>query len=225
MNTRNALHIGLALITLVTLGAACADDQDDGTMADSNTSNATGSGDTTAHTTADTGVGDMMDTDATDTDTSGVTTATAGTEDLEMQAEDFTCIQDWERVRRFRITNLLGHLDEALEVANSSDGGVYPVGTIIQLVPAEAMVKRREGWSPETNDWEFFFLEPTADGTHIVTRGSTDVVNAFGGNCLDCHAKAEPQWDFVCEQDHGCDPIPLGEDLINTLQDSDPRCP
>jgi len=79
-------------------------------------------------------------------------------ENLEMQAGDFECIQDWGKINNFFITNKLGHLEEALAVAHSSDGGEYPVGTIIQLVPIEAMVKRAKGWNPQTNDWEFFFL-------------------------------------------------------------------
>src|SRR5688500_17880559 len=66
-------------------------------------------------------------------------------EDLDMKAEDFTCITDWDRVRMFRITNLLGHKEQALRIANANEGGDYPVGTVIQLVWFEAMVKRRPG--------------------------------------------------------------------------------
>lgn len=162
--------------------------------------------------------------EATDAaDTSG-TTGVVG-EDLDMTPEDFVCVLDWDLVRRFRITNLLGHLDEALAVAESPDGGVYPVGTVIQLIPGEAMVKRATGWSPETNDWEFFSLATSADGTEILARGATRVVNQFGGNCFGCHSAAEPQWDLVCETDHGCAPLPIGPDVIEMLQNGDPRCP
>ena len=145
-------------------------------------------------------------------------------EDFDPVAADFECLTNWEKVRRFRITNPLGRLDEALAVANEPAGGVYPVGTIIQLEPGEAMVKRGAGFSPETNNWEFFSLSASADGTEIVQRGTAEVNNMFGGNCLDCHAKAQPQFDFVCEQSHGCDPLPIGEEIINTLQETDPRC-
>ena len=110
-------------------------------------------------------------------------------------------------------------------MANSPTGGIYPPGTVIQLIPTEAMVKREQGWAPETNDWEFFALEVDADGTSIAARGTTEVVNAFNGNCFDCHAKAAPQWDLVCEDSHGCDPLPIGDDIIESLQDADPRCP
>lgn len=84
-------------------------------------------------------------------------------QDLEMQAEDFECIQNWDKINNFFITNKLGHLEEALVVANSAEGGEYPVGTIIQLVPIEAMVKRVKGWDPQTNDWEYFFLGVDAE--------------------------------------------------------------
>jgi hypothetical protein len=146
-------------------------------------------------------------------------------EDALLAAEDFGCILEWPRVRRFRITNVRGHLDEALAVANSPTGGTYPVGTIIQLVPSEAMVKRGRGWSPETNDWEFFALDVRADGTTIRSRGARETVNAFGGNCFDCHSLAAPQWDFVCEDSHGCDPLPIGPETFERLQNGDPRCP
>jgi hypothetical protein len=43
--------------------------------------------------------------------------------------------------------------------ARAENGGVYPVGTVIQLIPFEAMVKRHEGWNPATGDWELFMLD------------------------------------------------------------------
>src|SRR5439155_1188003 len=70
----------------------------------------------------------------------------APVEDLDAGPGSFTCLQGWTAVRRFRVTNTLGHLDAALAVANAPDGGGrYPVGTILQLIPIEAMVKRRAG--------------------------------------------------------------------------------
>lgn len=154
----------------------------------------------------------------------GTSTTDAGTRTFTINAEDFGCILDWPKVRRFRITNKLGRQEEALELARSNDGGRYPPGTVIQLVPSEAMVKHREGWNPETNNWEFFSLQVQSSGVTIEQRGTTDVENQFGGNCFACHSKAEPEWDFVCERDHGCDPLPLDAMTIRTLQGSDPRC-
>jgi hypothetical protein len=101
---------------------------------------------------------------------------------------------------------------------------VYPVGTIIQLVPQEAMVKRAPGFDPASNDWEFFALEVSPTGTTIVTRGGAEVINRFGGtSCADCHRKAQPQFDFVCEQTNGCDPLPISNEIIAAVQRADPR--
>ena len=139
-------------------------------------------------------------------------------------AEDFDCLKNWTPVRRFFLTNKMGFLDEAVEVANSPTGGTYPVGTIIQLIPQEAMVKRGEGFSPETNNWEFFRLIPEDQGTVIEVRGGAEVMGAIGGSCAGCHSGADPQWDFVCEETHGCVEIGLSTEFIRDLQNSDPRC-
>jgi hypothetical protein len=158
-----------------------------------------------------------------DDEEAGTTTTTA-VEDVEAQADDFVALADMTPVRGFFINNLLGHLDEAVAVAENPDGGVYPVGTVIQLIPQEAMVKRAEGFSPETNDWEFFTLDATAAGTTIVTRGGAEVLNRFSGtSCSGCHSAAEPQFDMVCENTHGCAPLGVPDEVITTIQQSDPR--
>ncbi len=153
------------------------------------------------------------------------TDAPPGGEDLEMQADDFGCILEWDKVNRYRITNKLGHTAEAIAVAQAANGGTYPVGTVIQLVPFEAMVKRRVGWSELTNDWEFFALGVTSSGTTISARGTTLVVNQFNGNCFNCHNQAEAKWDLVCETTHGCEPLPFNADQIEAIQQGDARCP
>jgi hypothetical protein len=148
----------------------------------------------------------------------------AAVEDLDMKPSDFECVLRWTQVNNaYRITNRLGH--DALSVANDPNGGTFPVGTIIQIVPTEAMVKRRAGFSAQTHDWEFFSLTVAASGTTIDARGTTNVVNAFGGNCLACHMKAMPQYDFVCGTTHGCAPLPLTTQQLVNVQNSDPRCP
>ena len=76
-------------------------------------------------------------------DKAGADSATYG-EDLDMQAEDFTCITDMQQVGRYYVQNLLGQQDEAVSVAESADGGVFPPGTVVQLISLEAMVKRAE---------------------------------------------------------------------------------
>jgi hypothetical protein len=144
-------------------------------------------------------------------------------EDAELVASDFPNINTMTPVGNHFITNVRGHLDEALAVANSPDGGRYPVGTIIQLVPQEAMVKRHAGFSPATNDWEFFSLDVAPTGTTILSRGGAEVLNRFGGSCSGCHGAADPKFDFVCEQTHGCAPLPIGTDVFKALQQADPR--
>ena len=74
---------------------------------------------------------------------------------------------------------------------------MYPPGSVVQLVPTEAMVKREPGFSPATGDWEFFELEVSASGSKIRTRGFADVNNRFGKNCFACHVPAREPWDFI----------------------------
>ena len=86
------------------------------------------------------------------------------------------------------------------------------------------MVKHHKGYSPATNDWEFFLLDVSPKSTRIAGRGFTNVINEFGGNCLTCHSGAEPRWDMICEQDHGCDPNPITPVMARAIQNTDPRC-
>ena len=144
--------------------------------------------------------------------------------DLRIDAKSFRCITEMRPVRQFYVDNLRGNLDATLAAANSRTGAVYPPGSVIQLVPGEAMVKRDRGFNAATHDWEFFELDVAKDGTRIRKRGFTDVVNRFGGNCFVCHIAARPQWDLVCEADHGCAPIPITRPIIRALQRTDPRC-
>lgn len=156
----------------------------------------------------------------------GGSATTGPVEDYVAEADDFVNINEMTAVRGFFLDNWLGHLDEAVAIAEANEGGVYPVGTVIQLIPTEAMVKRAPGFSPETSDWEFFFLSVTEDGTEIIDRGTDEVVNQFGLDCASCHQLAEPKFDMVCETgetDHGCDPLPIGRDIIDAVQAADPR--
>lgn len=147
-----------------------------------------------------------------------------GTQKMQIDDSTFSCIRSMTPVRGFYVDNLLGDLEATLEVANSPTGGDYPPGSVVQLVPAEVMVKLEKGSFPATKDWEFFELGVNAKGSTIKKRGFVDVVNQFGGNCFACHVQARPEWDLVCEKDHGCDPIPLTEEMILAIQKTDPRC-
>jgi hypothetical protein len=144
-------------------------------------------------------------------------------QDARLRAADFRNVNTMTRVGDHFVTNVRGHLAEALAIARSAEGGTYPVGTIIQLIPQEAMVKRAPGFSPSTNDWEFFSLDVSAAGTRILSRGGAEVVNRFGDSCASCHSAARARFDFVCGHDHGCAPLPIGADVIASLQKTDPR--
>src|SRR5207247_1407647 len=124
-------------------------------------------------------------------------------------------------LRQWYVDNLRGDLKGTVAAANSRTGAVYPPGSVIQLVPTEVMVKRDKGFNVATRDWEFFELDVSKDGTQVRKRGFADVVNRFGGNCFACHSAARPEWDLVCESDHGCRPIPVTRAMIAALQRTD----
>jgi hypothetical protein len=157
---------------------------------------------------------------------SGGSAGSATAEDHDPQPEDFTCIRDWQRVSGFRITNLLGHTDEAIAVAESATGGVYPVGTVIQHLPTEAMVKRGAGFSPDTRDWEFFLLTLSASGATIMERGTTMIETAQGETCASCHSMPPDEFDFVCniwaDQTDGTCGFDFSDSVLNNAMD--PRC-
>jgi len=136
----------------------------------------------------------------------------------------FGCISKLAPVRGFYVGNLSGNLAGTLKVARSPTGGVYPPGSVVQLVPTEVMVKQSKGFNAGTHDWEYFELDVSKDGSTIRKRGFAEVVNRFGGNCFSCHVKASPQWDSICETNHGCESIPLTPAMIGALQRTDPRC-
>jgi len=153
----------------------------------------------------------------------GATTTTPAVP-VVVQADAFVHLSKMAKVRGLFIDNVLGRRDEAVAVANNPAGGAYPVGTIIQLIPQEAMLKREPGFSPLFGDWEFFELDVSPTGTVIRKRGGAEVVNRFGGqSCAVCHVKAEERFDLVCEKSNGCDPLPIPDEVFINLQDTDPR--
>ena len=121
---------------------------------------------------------------------------------ITVDADSFVCLKKMRPIRGFFVSNLLNNLDGTVAAAMAPQGAVYPPGSVVQLIPAEVMVKHHKGWNTQTNDWEFFELEVSEEGSKIKVRGTTQVVNKFGGNCFECHQKAEPQWDLICEDDH-----------------------
>jgi hypothetical protein len=146
-------------------------------------------------------------------------------DDITVTEQTFDCILDWPAVRNTRIKHSDPEkLKDAMRIFRDSMPGMeYPVGTILQLVPFEAMVKHPREAFPKTNGWEFFLLDVSAGGTKIRDRGD-NVVNLLQGvTCLSCHEPAA-RFDFVCEKQHGCAPIPLDDEKIGEVQAADARC-
>ena len=82
-------------------------------------------------------------------------------QEVTVSEHTFGCILDWPKVRNTRIKHDDPEkLKEAKRILRDSVPETeYPVGTILQLVPHEAMVKHSHDKFPKTNGWEFFFLE------------------------------------------------------------------
>ena len=119
---------------------------------------------------------------ATEPESQSTVAAPAAPDTPELTIDDsaFVCLDKMTAVRHFFVDNLLGDLEATLAVAEATDGGVYPPGSVVQLVPTEVMIKHRPGWNAATRDWEFFELDVSEAGSSIRNRGFVDVVNRFG---------------------------------------------
>jgi hypothetical protein len=146
-----------------------------------------------------------------------------GERKFKIDASTFKCMLKMTAVRHFFVDNLAGNLEGTVAVAMAGRGE-YPEGSVLQLIPNEVMVKQKKGFSPGTNDWEFFALESDKNGSRIVSRGTQDVNNFLGLNCFECHKAARAEFDLVCDQDHGCAPLPLTRSMFHAIQHTDPRC-
>ncbi len=142
---------------------------------------------------------------------------------LKVEDSSFRCISEMTPVRHFFVDNLAGNLAGTVKVAQAGKGD-YPVGSVVQLIPNEVMVKMPKGTSPPTNDWEFLWLDIEKSGQKIGIRGFQEANNRFGLNCFACHVKARQEFDLICETSNGCDPIPLTKPMFGALQRTDPRC-
>jgi hypothetical protein len=140
-----------------------------------------------------------------------------------VDASTFRCITKMTSVKHFFVDNLAGNLAGTIDIAQAGKGQ-FPEGTILQLIPNEAMVKQQKGFSSGTNDWEFFALDTDKNGTKIVSSGAEEVNNFLGLNCFECHKAARAEFDLVCEQDHGCAPLPLTRPMFHAIQHTDLRC-
>jgi hypothetical protein len=150
---------------------------------------------------------------------------TISADDLVITEKSFGCVLDLPKVRNTRIQNPDPEkLKEAIRIFRDSvPDKEYPTGTTLQLIPTEAMVKHDHAAFPNTNGWEFFALKVSADGTTIQARGDKVINASLKKPCLGCHSPAA-RFDFVCEKNHGCAPIPVTDQQIAAMQSTDPRC-
>jgi hypothetical protein len=144
--------------------------------------------------------------------------ATLSADDLVINEKSFGCLLDLPKVRNTRIQNPdPAKLKEAIRIfTDSVPDKEYPTGTILQLIPAEAMVKRDRAAFPNTNGWEFFALNVSANGTTIQNRGDKVLNASLKKPCLECHTPAA-KFDFVCEKGHGCATIPVTDQQIAAI--------
>jgi len=143
------------------------------------------------------------------------------------QESDFRCLLDGKSIEghNFLLFNRNhGRLRKAIHLARKgTPGKYYPVGTIVQLFPFEAMVKRGGSYNPDGDGWEFFQLSVTQSGAQIVARGGAEVANGIG-SCQACHQNFAAQFDLICEFVIGSSGLGLTDEQIRNAQGADPRC-
>lgn len=142
--------------------------------------------------------------------------------DFEAQEGDFTCAMSWPEAGGVRVRAMCGGQDRAEALLNNpAPGQVFPVGTMLMLMPGEAMVKRGPGFDSANGDWEYFVLGGNAAGTRIKERGAG--ISNGAGSCRECHAGGR-SFDFVCQSSNGCEKLALPHGAIRALQYVDARC-
>src|SRR5262245_32252166 len=144
------------------------------------------------------------------------------------QPEDFRCLTDGAQPegKLFYVFGKKRIVKKALRKTKTGKlGKGYPVGTILQLFPFEAMAKRGGKFNKEGHGWEYFQLHITADGqTEILKRGTAEVTGLTGTSCQNCHERFAADYDAICEFVIGADGLGLTEDDIAALQATDARC-
>lgn len=221
-NTALLVRVSLLLTSVAAIAGCGAEespvDQTNNTadVADTNTADAPEAG-----TNVDSDAGSDL---SEETDTAPDTALPSLPSEWSATAEDFGCLTEWRPVRGFWLKNALGpeYEDEAVRIAEAGMVEALPPGTIIQLVPQEAMAKLLAGSDPATGDWEFFNLSAGTSGTEIVERGGAEVSNP-AGSCMSCHAGAAER-DLVCENTGLCAAAAVPRNLVDALVAGDPRC-
>jgi hypothetical protein len=155
--------------------------------------------------------------------------AHAGRREFIAEVEDFKCLTDG--VRAPGKTFFIFHEKRAAlrkavrKTKRGKLGKGYPVGTILQLFPFEAMAKRGGGFNPEGDGWEYFKLSIAQDGTTtIAARGGAEVTGITGGSCQTCHLQLAADHDSVCEFVIGAEGLGFTQEQIEAFQASDARC-
>src|SRR5262245_46820750 len=82
---------------------------------------------------------------APNADTTAAPAAKPAFAKVEFAGSSFSFIRGLTAVRGFYVGNLLGNVDATRAAANSAGGAPFPVGSVVQLVPGEAMVKHAPG--------------------------------------------------------------------------------
>jgi hypothetical protein len=143
------------------------------------------------------------------------------------KARDFKCLLQGVQPdgKHFYVFNRNKRkLKKAVAIASGNrPGAEYPTGTILQLLPFEAMAKRGGRYNPAGHGWEFFRLTTNAaNESEIVDRGGVEVKNF--ASCQGCHLGGQAaQYDLVCEG-HGAGALQISDATVEALQHSDTRC-
>jgi hypothetical protein len=145
------------------------------------------------------------------------------------KAKDFQCILNGVKAERknfyifHRSKRKLARAVRMTRTGKIPKAG-YPVGTILQLFPFEAMIKRPRRFNRDGHGWEFVRLNLTSDGvTEVLESGKGEVANRFG-SCQGCHARLAPDHDLVCEFTVGTSGLGLTDAQVAAIQAADPRC-
>ena len=143
---------------------------------------------------------------------------------------DFRCLLKGKKVegKNFYIFNRnRARLRKAVAMTETGEipPSGYPVGTVLQVLPLEAMIKRRPGYNPDGDNWEFVRLkvDPTTAKTTIIADGKGEVANPLG-SCQACHARLAPKFDLVCGFVIGANGLGLTDEQLAAIQAADPRC-
>src|SRR5262249_12565493 len=100
--------------------------------------------------------------------------ASAAHAEFVARAKDFKCLKAFTPIPGKQLADVTrnpARLQAAMRIATENlEHKKYPVGTIIQVFPFEAMVKRGGGFNPSGGGWEFFNLKVSPQGTRITGR-------------------------------------------------------